>query len=189
MISKEKDIIKILLENKTKDLNTSQIAIMAKMDYKTVHNIIQRLKEKDIIKLSPFGKSYKVEIANFHPIIFEAEYEKRKELLRNKNINLLVDYFKSLQTKLYVMLIFGSYAKKTQTKDSDIDIMFIAQDEKFESKVMNIARTIPLKLHINVFTESEFIAMKNSKQLTSGQEAINNNVILYGIENYYELIK
>ncbi len=89
------------------------------------------------------------------------------------------------------MLLFGSYAKKTQSKESDIDLMFIApdSDEKFESKIRNIARIIPLKLHINVFKESEFKAMKNSKILTVGQEVINSNIILYGIENYYELIK
>ena len=189
---KEKDIIKILLENKTKELNISQISKLIKMDYKNVHNIIQRLKKKNIIQLTNFGKSCKVEIVNhIHPIIFEAEYARREEILRNKNISLLMDYFKDFPSKLYVMLIFGSYAKRTQTKESDIDIMFIVpdNDEKFEKNVMNIVRIIPLKLHINVFKENEFIAMKNSKKLTIGQEAINHNIILYGIENYYELIK
>ena len=192
MINKEKDIIKVLLENKTKELNISNIAEIIKLDYKTVHNIIQRLNQKKIIELKSFGKSCKIELINqFHPIIFEAEYARREEILRNKNLNLILDYFKGLQTKLYILLLFGSYAKKTQTKESDIDLLFIVpdNDEKFESKIINISRTIPLKLHINIFKESEFIAMKNSKKITVGQEAINNNIILYGIENYYEIIK
>jgi len=155
-------------------------------------NIIQRLNQKKIIELKSFGKSCKIELINqFHPIIFEAEYARREEILRNKNLNLILDYFKGLQTKLYILLLFGSYAKKTQTKESDIDLLFIVpdNDEKFESKIINISRTIPLKLHINIFKESEFIAMKNSKKITVGQEAINNNIILYGIENYYEILK
>lgn len=189
---KEINIIKILLENKTKELNINQISKLIKMDYKNVHNIIQRLNKNNLLKLTPFGKSFKVEIINkIHPIIFEAEYSRREEILKNKNISLLLDFFKDFQSKLYVMLLFGSYAKKTQSKESDIDLMFIAPDSdaKFESKIRNITRIIPLKLHINVFKESEFKAMKNSKILTVGQEVINSNIILYGIENYYELIK
>ena len=101
MINKEKDIIKVLLENKTKELNISNIAEIIKLDYKTVHNIIQRLKQKKIIELKSFGKSCKIELINqFHPIIFEAEYARREEILRNKNLNLILDYFKGLQTKL-----------------------------------------------------------------------------------------
>ncbi len=70
---KEITIIKILLENKTKELNISQISKLIKMDYKNVHNIIQRLNKNNILKLTPFGKSFKVEIINkIHPIIFEA---------------------------------------------------------------------------------------------------------------------
>lgn len=189
---KEKDILKVLLENKTKELNISQISQLTKIDYKNVHNIIQRLHKKNILKLTQFGKSCKVEIINQNnPLIFDAEYARREEILKNKNIQILLDYFKDMPTKLYIMLIFGSYAKHTYTKESDIDILFIApdSDEKFETKIRNITRIIPLKLHINIFKESEFIAMKNSKKVTVGQEAINNNIILYGIENYYELIK
>ena len=191
MQQKNKEIIKILLSNKTKEWNINQIAKASKTDYKTTYTIIKRLTKNKIIELKPFGKSNKVEIKNFHPIIFEVECERRKELLKNKNLILFLDYFKSFQTRLYILLIFGSYAKGTQNKSSDLDIMFIYPDadDRFENKILNITKTIPLNIHIHLFKESEFIAMKNSNTLTVGQEAISNNIILYGIEPYYELIK
>lgn len=81
--------------------------------------------------------------------------------------------------------------KKTQTKHSDIDLFFIVldADKDFEQKVLSIAQLIPLQLHVNVFSESEFIAMKKSKENTVGSEVIKNNIILYGIEAYYELLQ
>ncbi len=39
------------------------------------------------------------------------------------------------------------------------------------------------------FSESQFLDMIKAKDFNVGKEAMKNNVILYGIENYYELIK
>ena len=58
-----------------------------------------------------------------------------------------------------------------------------------EKSIHHIASLNPLKLHLNLFKESEFIAMKKSKEFTVGSEAIKNNIILYGTEQYYELIR
>ncbi len=89
------------------------------------------------------------------------------------------------------MLLFGSYAKKTQTKGSDIDLMFICADgleDAFEKDASRISRSMPLPLHTLVFSESQFIGMINAKESNVGQEALKNNIILYGIETYYEMI-
>lgn len=104
----------------------------------------------------------------------------------------MYDSFKGMKSKLFVLLLFGSHAKKTQTKYSDIDLLFIVPDEsedKMEKAIQNIAGTLPLEIHMNIFKESDFKAMKNSKEITVGSEAINNNVILCGIEPYYEMIQ
>jgi len=193
MKSKEVEIIKLLLENKEKELNINLIAKLLKKDYKNVHNIVTRLSTMQLVKLETFGKSYRVILANkAHPLIYEAEYRRRIDLLKNKNITVMYDSFKSMGSKLYVLLIFGSYAKKTQNPHSDIDLLFIVPDEaeeKMETEIQTIAGTLPLKLHVNIFKESDFIAMKKSKEATVGSEAIMKNIILYGIESYYEMIQ
>ncbi|MBI5397944.1 nucleotidyltransferase domain-containing protein [Candidatus Woesearchaeota archaeon] len=193
MKSKEVDIIKLLIENKEKELSINQIAKLLKKDYKNAHNIVTRLSKIRVVRLEPFGKSYRVTIFNkVHPLIYEAEYLRRQELLKNKDIAVMYDSFQSMHSKLYVLLVFGSYAKKTQTKQSDIDLMFIVPDEaeeRVEKEIENITGTLPLKIHINIFKESDFIAMKKSKEVTIGSEAIIKNIILHGIEFYYEMIQ
>jgi hypothetical protein len=58
-----------------------------------------------------------------------------------------------------------------------------------ENEIQSIANTLPLKLHINVFKESDFKAMESSREITVGSEAIKNNIILHGIEMYYEMMQ
>jgi|SRR3989344_1283488 len=193
MRSKEAEIIKLLIENREKELSINQIAKLLKKNYKNAHNVVTRLSKMKVVKLEAFGKSYKVILTSkAHPLIYEAEYLRRQELLKNKDIAVMYDSFRNMRSKLYVLLVFGSYAKKTQTKHSDIDLMFIVPDdaeERMEKEIENITGTLPLKIHVNIFKESDFKAMKNSKETTVGSEAIKNNVILRGIESHYEMIQ
>ena len=190
MKSKETEIIKYLLKNK-EEKNINQIAKEVRIDYKNAHSIIQRLQKKQVVTLEQFGNAWKVKLKNnIHPLLFEAEYERQQTLLKDKNIKTMLNYYKrNLSTKLYVLLLFGSYAKETQTKHSDIDLFFITSEEKVEKEIHKITALIPLKTHVNIFTEKQFKEMKNSKEKTVGSEAIKNNIILHGIEAYYELIQ
>lgn len=192
MKGKETEIIKLLIENRDKELSINQIAKLLKKDYKNTHNIVSRLSKMQLVELKPFGNSHRVILLNNpNPLIFEAEYLRKNELLKSKDIAILYDSFKGLSSKLNILLVFGSYAKKVQTKHSDIDIMLIvpdAEEEKMEKEIHTIGHILPLKIHINIFKENDFKAMNNSKEITVGSEAIKNNVILHGIESYYEMI-
>ena len=187
------EVVKLLIENRDKELSISTIAKMLEKDYKNAHNIVSRLSKTSAVKLQAFGKSYRVILANKpRPLIFEAEYLRRNELLKNKDFAVMRDSFEAMHSKLFVLLVFGSYAKKTQTKHSDIDLMFIVPDageEKMESEIQSILSTLPLKIHAQIFKETDFKAMKNSREVTVGSEALKNNVILHGIESYYEMIE
>jgi len=193
MRSKEPAIIKSLIEHKNEELNIRNISKALKMDYKNVYSIIKRLEKISLVKIETFGQSSRVKLnAIVHPLVFEAEFERRKEILKDKNLAVMLSNFKrAIKSKLYVLLLFGSYANKTQTKNSDIDLMFICPDgleDAFEKDVSRIARSMPLPLHPLVFSDSQFLGMINAKESNVGQEALKNNVILYGIETYYEMI-
>ena len=193
MRNKDVTIVKYLIKKKNEELN---IRIMSKelgMDYKNVYVIIKRLEKGSIIRLEPFGQSSRVKlISQVHPLIFEAEYNRKKEILKDKNLAVMLNNFKdALKSKWYILLLFGSYAKKTQTKNSDIDVMLIVPDGKedlCEKDADRAARSLPLQIHILVFSESQFLEMLQTKQSNVGQEALKNNIILYGAETYYEMI-
>ena len=193
MRSKESTVIKFLIENKNEELNIRSISKSLKMDYKNVYSIVKRVEKASLVNIETFGQSSRVKLnAIAHPLVFEAEFERRKDVLKDKNLAVMLSSFKrAIKSKLYVLLLFGSYAKRTQKKSSDIDLMVICPDgleDAFERDINRTARSMPLPLQPLVFSESQFIEIANAKEPNVGQEALKNNVILYGIEQYYGLI-
>ena len=185
----ELKIIKYFIENK-KPKTIREIAKQIKADYKITHTATQRLIQKNILKAQTIGKSSLCSLNEkyFGIEVYEAEDERKENILKNSNIKQLYkEIISKVNTGFFILLLFGSYAKNKQTKTSDIDLMFISNDKDFESKISNILSLLPLKTHALVFTEEEFIRMKDSKKSNVIQEAIESNIILYGIEAYYRI--
>ena len=186
----DEKILRLLIES-DEEMSMQRIATLLGKDYKNTHESIRRLEQEGNVVLQRFGRAYKI-ILNKRPhiLLYEAEHTRREQALRNKELAAIRDGFKSLRTTLYVILLFGSHAKKVSTKNSDIDLLFIIPDSsKLEDSITRAAKLIPRPLHITIVTESEFKAMKNSNEFTIGQEAMKHNIILHGIEAYYEMLE
>src|SRR3989344_2935478 len=97
MRNKDAIIIRYLIENKNEELNILSISKELKMDYKNVYSIIKRLEKELLVRLESFGQSSRIKlIPQMHPLIFEAEYIRRKELLKNKNLAVMLNDFKNM---------------------------------------------------------------------------------------------
>ncbi len=185
----ELKIIRHFIENK-KSRTIREIAQQIKADYRITYIAVQRLIEKKVLNVQTVGKSSlcKLDEKHYGIEIYNAEDERRNVILKNKNINQLYkEIMSKVKTSSFVLLLFGSYAKSKQTKSSDIDLLFISNNHNFETKISDILSLLPLKTHALVFTEEEFMRMKDSKKPNVIQEAIASNIILYGIEIYYRL--
>ena len=167
-----------------------EISKKIKSDYKITHTATQRLLGKNILISKKIGQSSLCELNNsfYSSDIYAVENKRKDNLLKNKNLKQLYhEVIVKIKSAFFIFIIFGSYAKGRPTKSSDIDIMFISNDENFEGKIQNITSLLPIKTHVLVFTEEEFIRMKDSKKSNVVKEGMGNNMILYGIENYYRL--
>jgi len=182
-------IIKSFIEERSPK-TIREISKRIRSDYKIVYTAVQRLLKKKILLSKIVGKSTLCELnKSYYGIeIYEAENERKEDLLKIKDIKQLYkEIMNKIKSSLFIFLIFGSYAKNKQTKHSDIDLMFISNNDKFEDRISNILSLLPIKTHALVLTEEEFTRMKDSKKPNVVKEVMKNNVILYGIENYYRL--
>lgn len=185
----EKKVIKALLEE-NKGMTIREISRKINSDYRITHTAVQRLINKKIIITKTIGKSSLCNLNEhyYSHDIYNAEDERKKLLLKNKDINQLYkEVIKKIETSFFILLVFGSYAKGKHTKNSDIDLLFISNEMGFEERISNILSLIPLKVHVLVFNEKEFRRMLDSKGLNVAKEAIANYIILYGIENFYAI--
>lgn len=189
MMKTEGKIVISLIEDKNSK-TIRELSKAIKADYRITHTAARKLIIKGIIKPRNAGKSILCELNNtYYGIeILNAENQRKEELLKNKNLNQLCkEIMARMKTSFFTLLIFGSYAKKTQTRNSDIDLMIITNEKNTEEEINSTLALIPLKTHCLTFTEEEFARMKNSAKPNVIHEAIKNNVIMYGTENYYRM--
>jgi len=186
MRGKEVEVVKYLLTHKEQNTNVRIISNGLKMDYKLTYGIIGRLEKAGIISVEKFGHSNNIKLINkISPIIFEAEYQRRLELFKNKDFLVIHNHLSELKLP-FIALLFGSYAKGKQDKHSDIDILVVGGEEKEIGSALSI---LPDRIHLTHITYKDFLSMAKSKEFTVVSEAIKNNVILVGIEEYYRLLE
>lgn len=186
----ENKIIKYLIETK-KEPTIRQLSKDIKSDYKIVHTAVSRLIDKSLLEKKKIGNSVQLSFSpKLSKEVFEVELERREKVLKNKNIKIMLDSIKNdIKTTNFVLVLFGSYSKNNQDRNSDIDLMFLVPEAGMEKSIEQTISILPLNIHYFVFTEKQFKKMKDARKTNIVHEAIKSNVLLYGIEQYYEMLK
>ena len=185
---KEK-IIKHLIENKDKKESIRQISGALLVDYKNTFNAVNEL-QPDIVSKDKLGNTNLIEIKLApNQEIYSVEYKRTNEFLnKNKKFRLIYEDIKDINYPFFIVLIFGSFAKKTSTSKSDLDLCIISDNKIKTKELTSKLKLLPLSIEVYEFTTEEFESMLDKKQENLAHEIIKNNVIIYGIENYYNLI-
>jgi len=188
MISIKQKILKYLIENKEKTFSINEISKALKIDYKLVHTNVNKLLEDESIKVEEFGNTRRCSFDNaFNEDVYIAETQRRENILKNKDLLVIYNHIKELNRQ-FILLLFGSQAKGTANKHSDIDLLIVS-DEEVAKEVDQKLRLLSYNIHATPVTYESFIRMAKSKEFTVVSEAIKKNIILVGIEDYYRLLK
>lgn len=185
-MNSETKILKLLLDNKEDKFTIKKIAELSDINYRIAYEKVLILEKEGLIKITTAGNSKLCECTyKFNNKLYVAEDERRSELFKNKDFLVIQKRLSELKFP-FITLLFGSYAKKIANKHSDIDLLFIGGNEK---ELKTIISLLPDKIHISYVNYTEFIQMAKNKEYTVVSEAIKNNIILIGIEEYYRLIQ
>jgi len=187
-LSAKEKLLKYLIENK----NPQSIMTLSGaniIDYKNTYNIVNEL-QPNVISKEKIGNTNLIKIRLMpNQEIFSVEHKRTTQFLKeNKALELVKQDIESANYPFLIALIFGSYVKKTQTKNSDIDLCIICDHKEKIKELLSKLELLPLKLEIHSFTTNEFESMLKTKEENVGKEIVKNNIIFYGIENYYNLI-
>ncbi|MCZ3366396.1 MULTISPECIES: nucleotidyltransferase domain-containing protein [Methanobacterium] len=178
-----------LLNNGCNKTNIKQLSQDINMNYSNVYRIVKRLHKTKLVSLKKYGGAYEcLLLKKVNPLIFHAEYLRCKDLLK-KNKDLKIIHLKLNSLKFpFISLIFGSYAKGTTSKLSDIDLMIISEKgrEKEFEKIVNL---LPLDIHLITLNFDDFLSMAKNSDFSVVSEALKSNIILFGIEDYYRVLE
>jgi predicted transcriptional regulator len=180
-------ILKFLLDRKNEKFTIKKISENLKINYRIAYEQVMKLEKDGLLTITRMGNSNICEFTyKFSQMVFEAEYSRRENFLK-KNSDILVMQRMLEELKFpFISLLFGSHVKGTAGKHSDVDILAIGGDEnEIDSKLS----LLPLKIHLTAVSYKSFMEMAKSRDFTVGSEAMKNNVILIGIEEYYRLLK
>ncbi|RLE41118.1 hypothetical protein DRZ77_00005, partial [Candidatus Woesearchaeota archaeon] len=95
---------------------------------------------------------------------------------------------KEIKNPFFICVVFGSYAKGTARKGSDLDLCVITNEEKVDREINTILDITPFEIHYLKFSSDEFIKMLKTTEFNVGKGIVKNKIILKGIEEFYELI-
>ncbi|MFH1455394.1 MAG: nucleotidyltransferase domain-containing protein [archaeon] len=97
------------------------------------------------------------------------------------------------QSYFYSIVIFGSYANRTQQKDSDLDIAIFIQEEKDQKKFERALKSAEIKslldLDPHAITKAEFLEMLTNDEQNLGKEIARNHLIIHNPNIFYSMIK
>lgn len=182
-------ILKLLLENKEEEFSINKMAKKLKLNYRLAFMAAKQLERAGAITVKHLGNSNQCRFSwNLDSLVFNMENIRKEELLQNPNLKLIFKRVMEIKSPFFIFLVFGSYAKKSQTKGSDIDLCLIADDKAVKTEAARIIRMIPYDIHLLDFTAKEFKSMLKTTEFNVGKEILRNNVILNGIESFYRLV-
>jgi len=178
-------ILKLLLGKKEERFTIKRLAEALKINYRIAYEQAMKLEKDGMLRITKTGNSKICEFAGkFDHRVFEAEYLRRKELFKNKDFLVIHNRLAELRFP-FIALLFGSRAKGTANRHSDIDILTVGGDEKEIHATISL---LPDKIHLTTLDYESFAHMAKSREFTVVSEVLKNNIILIGIEEYYRLL-
>jgi predicted nucleotidyltransferase len=179
-------ILKYLISNNDESFTIRELSLVRKINYKSAYEVVKKLQKDGCINIVNKGNSSLCQFnKNFTDLVYLAEKERLQDILNDSNIKIIYRELQKVKTQS-IVLLFGSYAKKTNSKSSDIDLLIVSNNAKLiEEKIS----WIPKKIDITSINYNEFDTMLKSKEFTVVSEVVKNNVILQSIEDYYRFVK
>lgn len=178
------DVLKHFLGEYTKEIYGRQLIGKVPLSQKAIALTLEELEKEAILKARKQGniKYYRLnmEYSEIKDSIIIGEYLRKKEFLAKHRT--LAHLFKE-DTR--IVGIFGSYAKGTEKKDSDLDVFVIGKKipEDYEKK----GELFDIAVNIKYFSEKEWLELVKKRD-NLWKEIISSHVLLFGIESFVKMI-
>ena len=181
--------IEEFLGNYTGSFTGSDIARKKSLNQKSVSNALNKLESEGFLKSNTVGKNkeFSLNLDNMETVknfIVAAEHIRTANFLKKQAL------IKEIILKIGpafngIVIIFGSYAKGTQKKDSDLDIFIAGAYDR--DKVYKVSELYNLQINVKNYPASAFRRALKSKDILL-TEIIKNHVIISGAEEFVNAV-
>ena len=195
ILKKQYEIDKVFLVNPWKLLTYSEVQKFSKKSSKGyIYQELNKLIAQGLIKPEKIGKRMVL-----YNIQLETAFAQRYWGFLNEYLSwnrekfpfqIVENLISKMPTPFFNLIATGSYAKGTQKKDSDLDIVIISDynSKSIYSELKYESETSIPKVHLYVFTKQDFLEMLLSKKENYGKEIARKNMIFFGGTVYYSIL-
>lgn len=174
----QKDYNYQILESLMKSENhIRELARILGTNQTTIARKVQELSQENIVDFKMEGKNkvffVKKSLEARHFVYQVENYKLLRILNKYPQLRRIIEQIQK-NNKIDLVILFGSYAKSTVNKESDIDIYIDTENLKIKEEVELIDSKISVK--IGKFNNDSLLI----------QEIIKNHIILKGFEEYYD---
>lgn len=163
-----------------------------------VQMALKKFREDALVKTQKTGNvaAYFLNLDNnltlaYLGLINNLQIKKNKKI--PKNILNMIKNSILKYSEFFILIVFGSYAKNKQTAKSDLDIAVIVETEDSKKEISPYVETIKrrelTKIDYHLFTRNAFLEMLLTDKENVGKEIYRKNIIFYGTDQYYNLIR
>ncbi len=147
-------ILKEFFEDPQRTFHMRELARLIKINHTTVRQYLNKLAKQGFLAKKK-GNIYDTYTSNISPQYLNLKLYYNLEKLRKSN---LINHLEK-EFDLPIIVLFGSYAKAQDTKDSDIDICIISNIKK-QINTENYEHVLKRKMSLHIFTKKEFEIQK-----------------------------
>lgn len=200
VIRKDLDIINVFRKNPIKELTFNEVMkLSGKKSRNWVFNVLKKFTNENALIKKKVNNSflYKANLDSplllsyFHIFDFADAHVKSSKLPFEPILEILHNVQKI--TPFFILLVFGSYAAKKNKRDSDIDMAFIVESDysgrKIRPYIERTAKRSIQKIDYHIITKDDFKEMLLREEENLGKEVYRQHFIIWGNDQYYELIK
>jgi len=171
-----------------KDITLKIIQERVKLSYEPVHRIIKQLVDKKLVIEKKFGKTlvYSLDFSKEKiRISFILYANEKKEKFEEECGNIYRALSKIKEGDIDFLSIFGSYAKGSSTKKSDVDVLCVSSNKtKTEREIKSLRYKTNLEFAPVVISKTEFAKIKDeNKQFWD--DLVEYGIIFKGYELFY----
>ena len=196
-------IVKIFYEYIGGEFTIHEIAKRLDVSYSYVYRQVELLVQQGIISLNVRGRRKYCKPNYGNPrvlsLFVKVSTEETESFLsdRDKLTSLVKELLSGIPQKanynLLTIILYGSFAKEAQVDSSDLDLFFLVPskeeyDEIVENECVSLSRRYGVELSPLVSEPQSFVNMLNESEHNVAKAILQNKVILYGAEKFWELV-
>jgi predicted nucleotidyltransferase len=198
-------IIGLMREDVDRGMTIMGISKKLKIGYRPAHMHITEMEKEGIIRIERVGVAKQCRLNLQNPLtrhqlmaldMFKAEQIYTKNTKLKAVIEGLIDKVtEQYLSKVQSIVLFGSQAKGSATKKSDIDLLFIVNDlkdnavrEAIERECAGFQYSHNIRVSPLITDIVEFKKMLEAKEMNVGKEIRKDGISLFGHELFWRIV-